>query len=85
MPNSNALYAEALMRLGQADQARVRLTSQLLREPENRRVRVLLGEARLAADDVEGALETLAPVASWTDASKHERELLAEAEARAST
>lgn len=44
MPNSNALVAQALMRLGQQDQARVRLSSQLLREPDNRRVRVLLGE-----------------------------------------
>jgi predicted Zn-dependent protease len=84
MPAANALYAETLMRLGQDDQARVRLSSQLLREPENRRVRVLLGEAKLATDDPEGALETLAPVAGWADASKQERELLAEAEARAS-
>lgn len=84
LPASNALYAEALMRLGQPDQARMRLSSQLLREPDNRRVRILLGEAKLALDDAEGALETLAPVAGWPDASKHERALLAEVEARAS-
>lgn len=84
MPVANALYAEALMRLGQEDQARVRLSSQLLREPENRRVRMLLGEAKLAVEDPEGALETLAPVAEWPDASAKERKLLAEAEARAS-
>ncbi len=84
MPAANALYAEALMRLGQEDQARVMLASQLLREPENRHVRMLLGEAKLATDDSEGALETLAPVAQWPDASAKERRLLAEAEARAS-
>lgn len=84
MPAANALYAEALMRLGQEDQARVMLASQLLREPENRHVRMLLGEAKLATDDSEGALETLAPFAQWPDASARERRLLAEAEARAS-
>lgn len=84
MPLANALYAEALMRLGQKDQARVRLSSQLLREPDNRRVRVLLGEVKLALEDADGALETLAPVADWPDAGARERNLLAEAEARAS-
>lgn len=83
MPLANALYAEALLRLGQKDQARVRLSAQLLREPENREVRVLLGEARLAADDTEGALEALEPVAGWPDASAKARSLLAEAQARA--
>jgi predicted Zn-dependent protease len=84
MPLANALYAEALLRLGQEDQARVRLASHLLREPENWQVRLLLGEARLASDDAEGALEALAPVAEWADASAKARALLAEAEARAS-
>jgi len=83
MPAANTLYAEALLRLGQEGQARTRLSSQLLREPENRKVRLLLGEAKLAEDDAEGALETLAPVADWADASKQELGLLAEARAKA--
>ena len=84
MPQANTLYAEALMHLDQAEQARTRLSSQLLREPENRRVRMLLGEVKLAVDDPEGALETLAPVAEWPDASKKELALFAKAQALAS-
>lgn len=84
MPLANALYVEALLRLGQEDHARVRPASHLLREPDNRQVRLLLGKARLASDDAEGALEAPAPVAEWADASARARALLAEAEARAS-
>jgi Tfp pilus assembly protein PilF len=81
MPEANALYAEAFMHLGQAEQARTRLSSQLLREPDNRPVRILLGEAKLAVQDAEGALDTLAPVAEWPDANARERALLAKAQA----
>jgi predicted Zn-dependent protease len=81
MPLANTLYAEAMMRLGQVEQARTRLSSQLLREPDNRRVRLLLGEAKLTAMDPEGALEILAPIADLPDASAQERALLAKAEA----
>ena len=84
MPDASALYAEALIRLGQVDLAISRLSSQLLREPENRKARMLLGEAKLASQDPEGALETLAPVAGWADASPQELALLAKAQAQAS-
>ena len=73
-----------LIRLGQVDLAISRLSSQLLREPENRKARMLLGEAKLASQDPEGALETLAPVAGWADASPQELALLAKAQAQAS-
>lgn len=68
------------MRLGQVEQARTRLSSQLLREPDNRRVRLLLGEAKLTAMDPEGALVVLAPIADLPDASAQERAMLAKAE-----
>ncbi len=84
MPAASVLYAEALIRLEQVDLARSRLSSQLLRDPDNCKVRVLLAEAKLAGDDAEGALETLAPVAGWTDATPQELALLAEAQAQAS-
>lgn len=83
MPAANLLYARALLKLGQTEQARVRMASHLLRMPGDREARVLLGEARLAVGDAEGALETLQPVLQWPDASREERALLARVQAAA--
>lgn len=78
-PLANALYAKALLELGQGEQARVRLASQLLREPGNRQVRVFLGETELALGDAAGAVETLAPFAKLQGATGEELSLLAKA------
>jgi tetratricopeptide (TPR) repeat protein len=78
-PEANALYAEALLELGQGEQARLRLSSQLLREPGNRQVRLLLGETKLRLGDASGALETLLPFGDMPDATDEEMELLAKA------
>ena len=56
-------YAEALLRLGRAEQARMLLTRALLMAPRDVPVRTLLGETQLALGDAKGALETLAPLA----------------------
>lgn len=50
-PDANSLYAESLLALGQAEQARIRLTAQMRREPENLRVRQLLARARKATGE----------------------------------
>lgn len=76
---ANALYAKALLELGQGEQARLRLTSQLLREPTNREVRLLLGETKLRLGDAAGAAETLQPFSEMSDATDEELELLAKA------
>ncbi|MBV1918799.1 MAG: tetratricopeptide repeat protein [Sphingomonadaceae bacterium] len=81
MPAANMLYANAMMEIGQGEQARSRLSSQLLREPGNRQVRVLLGEAKLKVGDLYGAVETLEPIARWPDATDEELALLASARA----
>lgn len=78
-PPANALYAKALLELGQGEQARVRLASQLLREPGNRQVRVLLGGTELALGDAASAVETLAPLAQVQGATGEELGLLARA------
>lgn len=78
-PQANALYAKALLELGQGQQARVRLASQLLREPGNRQARLLLGEASLRLGDSGGAIETLAPFAQMRGATAEELGLLARA------
>jgi predicted Zn-dependent protease len=78
-PQANALYSRALLELGQGEQARVRLSSQLLREPGNREVRLLLGETRLRLGDAAGAVETLQPLARLPDATSEELGLLARA------
>ncbi|SLJ87969.1 tetratricopeptide repeat protein [Novosphingobium mathurense] len=78
-PQANALYARALLELGQGEQARARLTSQLLREPDNRQVRLLLGKAELSLGDASDAVETLEPFAGLPDATNEELSLLAKA------
>jgi predicted Zn-dependent protease len=78
-PQANALYSRALLELGQGEQARVRLSSQLLREPGNREVRLLLGRTRLKLGDAAGAVETLQPFARLPDATSEELGLLARA------
>lgn len=57
------LYAEALLRLGQPEQARTILGRTLVMQPGNRQARLLLGEALLAGGDAAGAFDTLAPLA----------------------
>ena len=79
LPQANALYAKALLEIGQGEQARIRLSSQLLRKPGNRWVRLLLGETKLKLHDPVGAVETLEPLAQLSDATQEELGLLAKA------
>lgn len=76
------LYAEALLRLGQPEQARLFLGRALLMQPGNRHVRLLLGEALLAGGSADDAYETLVPLAASVLA-KPEELALAEKAARA--
>lgn len=62
-------YGEALLRLGQAEQARVLFGRAVLMRPENPYPRMLLGEAQLETGDPEGAWETLRPIALLPDAN----------------
>lgn len=78
-PDANLLYARALLELGQAEQARARLSSQILRRPNDRGARLLLGQSKLAMGDTVGAAETLAPVAGTHNATGEEMALLAKA------
>ncbi|WP_324694993.1 tetratricopeptide repeat protein [Novosphingobium aerophilum] len=57
-------YAEALLHLGQAEQARVMFSRALLLQPGNPYSRLRLGEAQLATGDAGGAWETLRPLAA---------------------
>ncbi|HKR93375.1 tetratricopeptide repeat protein [Novosphingobium sp.] len=78
-PQASALYAKALLELGQGEQARARLSSQLLREPANREVRALLGETKLQLGDASGAVDTLQPFAQSPNVTGAELGLLAKA------
>ncbi|HKX78679.1 MAG TPA: tetratricopeptide repeat protein [Novosphingobium sp.] len=78
-PEANLLYARALLKTGQPEQARVLLLSQLLRDPESREVRVALGEAKLAAGDAAGAVETLRPLVALKDLTRAERTIMTKA------
>lgn len=71
------LYAEALLRLGQPEQARTLLGRIVLMQPDNRHARLLLGEALLAGGSAEDARETLAPLAA--NATPEERAVIAKA------
>jgi len=61
-------YGEALLRLGQAEQARILFNRAVLMRPENPYTRMLLGEAQLATGDAEGAWDTLEPLTEMPDA-----------------
>ena len=57
-------YGEALLRLGQAEQARVLFSRAALLDPANPYCRAMLGEAMLATGDASGAWKTLEPLSA---------------------
>ncbi|MEE4450371.1 tetratricopeptide repeat protein [Novosphingobium resinovorum] len=59
-------YGEALLRLGQAEQARIIFRRAALVLPGNPYSRMMLGEAQIATGDRQGAWATLAPLAAST-------------------
>ncbi len=84
LPMANTLYARAMLEMGHAEQARIRLTSQLLRDPDNRNARLLLARAQMALGEPAEAVETLSPLAALSDVTEEERALMAEVWAAAS-
>jgi len=75
-PAANVLYARAMAGLGHTEQARVRLSSHLLRQPGNREVRYLLAETKMKVGDFSGAIKTLQPVVESEDATSEEIALM---------
>lgn len=73
------LYAESLLRLGFAEQARAQVKRTVLLQPGNLFARRLLGEAQLAGNDAAGALESLAPLAESFQVTPDEMALLEKA------
>lgn len=73
------LYAQALVALGQPEQARARLAPLLARHPENLVVRRELAKAQLAGRDAAGAVATLRPFATSKTALPEDLRLLAQA------
>jgi Putative Zn-dependent protease, contains TPR repeats len=59
-------YAEALLRLGFAQQARMMFKRAALLLPGNPYTQMMLGEAQLASGDPDGAWQTLKPLAAST-------------------
>jgi tetratricopeptide (TPR) repeat protein len=73
------IYAEALLRLGQAELAVAQLQPIARAMPNNRDAHRLLGEAQLASGDAAGALATLKPLALHPAARTDELALAAKA------
>lgn len=80
---ASVLYAQALVALGQPEQARARLQPLLTRNPQSALVRRELGKAQLAAGDASGALETLRPFANALTSDPADLRLLASAATKA--
>ncbi len=81
MSVENLTYAEALLRLGQAEQARARFARAHLVAPANPYARLMLAASLMQIGDAAGALEKVRPLADSALAT--DRELsLAEAAAR---
>lgn len=68
-------YAEALLRLGHAEQARSFFSRALLLNPQNRYARMMLGESQLATGDAAGAWITLKPLTAGVLAMGREIEM----------
>lgn len=77
--DANVLYAQALTRIGQPEQARARLAPMLTRHPESLLLRRELAKAQLAGNDPAGAVQTLLPFASSKTAALDDLRLLARA------
>lgn len=75
-------YAEALLFLGQREQARAMFQRAFLRAPGNPRVRLMMAGAQMATGDPAAAYQTVRPLAESLIADDPELEL-AEAAARA--
>lgn len=78
--SSNGLtYAEALLRLGHPEQARVIFGRAVLLSPGNRYARMMLGEALLATGDAAAAWEALRPLTEGVVVQGRELELAGKA------
>jgi tetratricopeptide (TPR) repeat protein len=77
---ADVLYSQALLELGQDQQARMRLKAVVRNQPHNRAARALLARASLAIGDDAGAAAALAPVAARPDATREELALMAQAD-----
>ena len=75
-------YAEALLRLGQPEQARALFSRALSVSPQNPYARLMLAEAQLATGDARSAFQTVLPLAQASDAPDEALDL-AERAARA--
>ncbi|MEL0210679.1 MAG: tetratricopeptide repeat protein [Novosphingobium sp.] len=76
---ASVLYAQALVRLKQPEQARARLQPLLTRNPQSATLRRELAKAQLAAGDARGATETMRPFAEVRTADAEDLRLLATA------
>lgn len=77
--DATVLYAQALMQLGQPEQARARLAPLLTRAPDSALVRRELARAQLAAGDARGAAETLRPLVARPEADAEDVRTMAKA------
>ena len=73
------LYAQAQLRLGQAEQARARLEPLHRRAPGHALTALLLAEAQRAGDDAKAAVATLRPLAAKPEAAPELLSLMARA------
>lgn len=78
-PEAALLHAQALVRLGQPEQARARLQPLLTRDPANAALRRALAESAMAASDPQGAVDVLLPLAADPLAATADLRLLADA------
>ncbi|MCT2399551.1 tetratricopeptide repeat protein [Novosphingobium mangrovi (ex Huang et al. 2023)] len=77
--DASILYAQALDRLGQEEQARSRLMPVLTRSPNNAIARRLLATVQLKLGDANGALKTLEPLVGQPSALAEDLRLYAKA------
>ncbi|GAA4644457.1 hypothetical protein GCM10023115_24170 [Pontixanthobacter gangjinensis] len=78
-PNMQIIYAQALLELGQVEQARTWLLPIVRRYPGQRFARQLLGDSQLRSGDARDAFATLRILAQRPDASPQELGLAAKA------
>jgi len=74
-PEASALYSQAMLEMGQAEQARARLVGLLRNDPDNALVRRLYARALLALKDNAEARIVIEPLATGEDATSEDLEL----------
>ncbi|MFC4255799.1 tetratricopeptide repeat protein [Altererythrobacter xixiisoli] len=80
-PEANSLYSQAMLEMGQAEQARARLVGLVRDDPENPMIRRLYARALMDLGDFAEARQAIEPLANMSGATREDIDLYRRASA----